>query len=248
MPYLDVRGVRSYHETSGEGPPVVLLHGGYCSLEVLRPLSESLATGYRVYAAERPGHGRTPDREGGYSFAESVGDTLAYLDVLGLEDAHLVGYSDGGVIGLLLARDHPERVCSLVAIGVNVDPSGFVSDDLHERAMPAEPMNVIIEQYDALSPDGPEHATVVTEKLHAMYAVEPDLPAESLGAIDVPTLIMAAQHDMVALEHTALIVSSIPGAQLCIVPGASHLLVLERPRLAGQVVREFLDGLGDRRG
>ena len=116
MPHLSLRGVESYHEVAGEGPPVVLLHGGGCSLEVLRPMSAVLTTGYRVHAAERPGHGRTPDRDGTCSYADAVADTLAYLDALGLAEAHLVGFSDGAIAGLLLARDHPDRVRSLVAI------------------------------------------------------------------------------------------------------------------------------------
>lgn len=245
MPHLALRGIETYHEVTGDGPPVVLLHGGGCSLEVMRPMSASLTDGYRVHAAERPGHGRTPDRAGGYSYADAVADTLAYLDVIGLADAHLVGFSDGAIAGLLLARDHPERVGSLVAIGANIDPSGFVAEG-DERAMPPALSRRIDEENAALSPDGPEHVAVVEEKLHAMWAVEPRIPAASLGTITAPTLVMAGQHDLVSLEHTALIARSVPGAQLCVVPAAGHLAVLERPTLVGYVVRDFLDGLSAR--
>ena len=244
MPYLNIRGVRTYHEVAGDGAPVVLLHGGFCSLETLREVSDVLAATYCIHAAERPGHGRTPDREGPSSYGDAVADTLAYLDAVGLGDAHVVGYSDGAIIGLLLARDHPARVRSLVSISANIDPSGFVAEDQHDRAMPAEGAQVIDDQYAELSPDGPEHADVVAAKLHAMWAIEPDIPAESLGAVRAPTLVMAAQHDMVALAHTALIAESVPAAQLCIVPGTSHLLVTERPALVGCIVREFLDSVG----
>ncbi len=241
MPYVDVRGVASHHEVAGDGPPVVVLHGGFCSLETLREMTESLTPAYRVHAVERPGHGRTPDRDGPYSYAEAVADTLAYLDAVGLADTHMVGYSDGAIIGLLIARDHPDRFRSVVAISANIDVDGFVAEDEHDRAMPAAGAQLIDDQYAALSPDGPAHAEVVAAKLHAMWAVEPDIPARDLGAIAAPVLVMAGQHDMVRLEHTALIAASIPDAQLCIVPGASHLLVAERPALVGQIVREFLD-------
>jgi pimeloyl-ACP methyl ester carboxylesterase len=130
-----------------------------------------------------------------------------------------------------------------VAIGANIDPSGFVPEDQHERAVPAETVRIVDKQYAELSPDGPEHAAVVEAKLHAMWEVEPTIPAATLGAITAPTLVMAGQHDMVSLEHTALIVDSIPHAQMCVVPGASHLLTVERPGLIGVVVREFLDAL-----
>ena len=161
MPYLSLDGHRTYHEIVGGGPPVVLLHGGFCSLENLRPMAERLVPGYRVHAAERPGHGRTPDRDGPYSYTAMVADTLAYLDAVGLESAHVVGYSDGAIAGLLLARDHPDRVRSLVAISANLDPDGFVGEELHERAVPLETVALIDAQYAELTPDGPEHASVV---------------------------------------------------------------------------------------
>ncbi|WGL53551.1 alpha/beta hydrolase [Nocardioides sp. BP30] len=240
MPYLRLRGVESYHEVAGDGPPVVLLHGGGCSLEELRPLAESLGGAYRVHAAERPGHGRTPDREGPYSYAEAVADTLAYLDALGLADAHLVGFSDGAIIGLLLARDHPGRVRSLVPIAANLDPGGLRTDG-SERAMPTGLAHEIEVRNAALSPGGAELVARVEGKLHALWEVEPRIPATSLATITAPTLVMAGQHDLVALEHTALIARSVPGAELCIVPGTGHLLVVERPAFVSYVVRGFLD-------
>lgn len=247
MPYLDLRGVRSYHEVAGDGAPVVLLHGGYCSLENLRAVGDTLTSSYRVHAAERPGHGRTPDREGPFSYDDIVADTLAYLDALGLADAHLVGYSDGAIAGLLLARDHPDRVRSLVAVSANLDPTGFVAEEKQTRAMPLDTLAVIDAQYAELSPDGPDHAPVVEGKLHTMWVAEPRIAPASLASVSAPTLVMVAQHDMVSLEHTVLIAESLPDAQLCVVPGASHLLTVERPGLIGGVVREFLDGWGDRR-
>jgi pimeloyl-ACP methyl ester carboxylesterase len=243
VPYLTLAGVESYHEVTGDGAPVVLLHGGFCSLEVMRPMSQSLVPGYRVHAAERPGHGRTPDRAGPMSYDAVVADTLAYLDALGLAAAHLVGFSDGAIAGLLLARDHPDRVRSLVSISANLDPSGFVGEADFDRAMPAETLVVTDEQYAALSPDGADHAPVVEAKLHAMWAVEPTIAPRSLASVVAPTLVMAGQHDMVALDHTALIAESVPGAELCVVPGTSHLLVMERPALVGHIVREFLDAV-----
>lgn len=242
MPYLSLRGVASYHEVAGDGAPVVLLHGGGCSLEELRPVATELSGPYRVHAAERPGHGRTPDRDGGYAYADAVADTLAYLDAVGLTDAHLVGFSDGAITGLLLARDHPDRVRSLVSIAANLDPGGFVSDGF-ERAMPLDLARDIEKRNAELSPGGAALVAHVEEKLRAMWEVEPDIAAESLGAITAPTLVMAGQHDLVALEHTALIARSVPDAQLCIVPGASHLLIVERPAFVGYVVRGFLDAL-----
>lgn len=243
MPYLDLAGHRTYHEVIGDGAPVVLLHGGFCSLENLRAVSESLVPGYRVHAAERPGHGRTADREGPYDYAVIAAETIAYLDAQGVESAHVVGYSDGGNAGLLMARDHPERVRSLVAISANLDQTAWVGEERHERAVPLDTVRRLDEEYAALSPDGPEHAPVIEAKLHELWTTAPDIPTASLAGVAAPVLVMAGQHDMIALDHTALIAESIPGAELCVVPGTSHLLVMERPALIGRIVREFFDGI-----
>ena len=104
---------------AGTGDPVLLLHGGFCSIESLRAQSDALVPDHRVYAFERPGHGRSADIDGDYGYARMVADTLAYLDAVGLESAHVVGYSDGAIIGLLLALDHPGRVRSLTGPGAS---------------------------------------------------------------------------------------------------------------------------------
>ena len=119
MPYLDLLGHATYHEIHGDGEPVLLLHGGYATLENLRPLGDALAATHRGARAEA-------DR------------ALAYLDAVGLESAHVGGFSDGAIIGLMLALDHPTRVRSLVAISGNIDPGGFVSDEEAEHTMTAE--------------------------------------------------------------------------------------------------------------
>lgn len=248
MPVLELRGVPSYHEIAGDGAPVVLLHGGFCSLENLRPVGEQLAASYRVHAPERPGHGRTPDREGPMGYVDAVADTVAYLDAVGLGSAHVVGFSDGAIIGLLLALEHPERVRSVVAISANLDPDGFVTGDEDADAEPEpEPDSATVDQerldYNRLSPDGPEHADVVLAKLMAMWTSEPQIAPASLAAVTAPFLVMAGDRDVIAPEHTLSIFQAIPGAQLAIIPGTTHLLVSERPDLVGRVVLGFLDDL-----
>ncbi|MFF5181997.1 alpha/beta fold hydrolase [Micromonospora sp. NPDC000316] len=103
MGYLRIGDVDLYSEVAGEGDPVLMLHGGFCSLESMRSQADALLPDHRVFAFERPGHGRSADIEGEYGYARGVADTLAYLDAVDLESAHIVGYSDGAIIGLLLA-------------------------------------------------------------------------------------------------------------------------------------------------
>ena len=243
MPYVDLPGTRTYHEVTGSGDPLVLLHGGFASLEVMRPLSDRLAADFTVHSPERPGHGRTPDVPGPFTFPAMLEHTLAYLGAMGVTRAHVVGFSDGAITGLLLARDHPGRVASLVAISANLDPSGFVSDQDADRTMTAEQHRELDQEYARLSPDGAGHLDEVVDKLMTLWRREPQIPAASLAALTAPTLVLAGERDMVRLEHTQLIARSIPKAQLCVVPGTGHLLVRERPDLIAGEITRFLRGL-----
>ena len=235
-----------YSEVIGSGEPILLLHGGFCSLESMRPQADALASDYRVYAFERPGHGRSADIDGAYSYALCVADTLAYLDAQGLDSVHVVGYSDGAIIGLLLALDHPERIRSLVAISGNLDPSAFEPSGasaaltLDSLAKPADRPNLEEMHYRRLSPDGPEHMKVVLDKLFTLWTTEPHIDPARLASITAPTLVMSGDRDSIPPQHSLLIAASIPGAQLCIVPGTSHGLVAERPERVGSIIQEFL--------
>lgn len=242
MPVIDVRGVPCHHEVTGSGEPLLLLHGGFCSLETMRPLGELLSASYLVHAVERPGHGRSPDRPGPMAYDDAVLDTLAYLDAVGLDTVHVVGFSDGGIIGLLLALQHPGRVRSLTAISANLDPGGYLTDGssgADERPEAIAGTDVERAAYDALSPDGPAHADEVLAKLMRMWTNEPAIPADSLATITAPTLVVAGDRDVIARDHTLVIADGIPGARLAILPG-SHMLVAERPAVVGAVVLDFL--------
>lgn len=242
MGVLRIGGNNLYSEVAGHGAPVLLLHGGFCSLESLRAQSDALLSEHTVLAYERPGHGRSPDIEGEYSYLSSVLEALAYLDANGIESAHIVGYSDGAIIGLLLASLHPTRVRSLVAISGNLDAAGFSFSptDAPVLSVMESPEGQERAYYDALSPDGPAHGDVVMEKLMRLWTSSPAIDPTSLASITAPTLVMSGDHDSIRVDHSLLIAASIPGAQLCIVPGATHGLVAEKPTFVAGVIREFL--------
>jgi pimeloyl-ACP methyl ester carboxylesterase len=247
MGYVDVAGHATYHEVVGTGEPLVLLHGGMCSIETMRPQITGLATTFRVHAPERPAHGRTADRLGPMTYAGGVLDTVGYLDAVGIERAHVVGYSDGAIIGLLLAMEHPDRLRSLVSISGNLNTDAYVPHDetaeVPEPGSDADVIGRLKAEYVALSPDGPAHLDVMLDKLGRMWRDEPDIDPGELSRIACPTLVMAADRDSIRIEHTVAIAASIPQSQLCVVPGATHMLLEEKPELTTELVRAFLVGL-----
>lgn len=242
MPYVDLRGIATYYEQQGSGEPVLLLHGGFCSIEMMQAQLDHFSSSFTVHAPERPGHGRTADRPGPFTFQDMVDDTVAYLDAVDVDSAHVVGFSDGAITGLMLALQHPDRLRSLVSISANLDPSVFDEyDDAGELdATPPDEEDAEREAYNRLSPDGPAHGDVVLQKLFAMWKIEPQIDSAELARVVVPTLVMAGDRDSIPTRHTVDIAQAIPGAQLCIVPDATHMLVQERADLVNALISDFL--------
>jgi pimeloyl-ACP methyl ester carboxylesterase len=167
-------------------------------------------------------------------------ETVAYLNTLGLERVDVIGHSDGAIIGILLARDYPGYVRSLTAISANLNASGYVSDEDAELAFSEHDIAALQADYDRLSPDGPAHRPELWERINLMWDTQPDIPSASLAAITCPALVMAADHDVVSLPHTIAIRDAIPDARLSIIPGATHMLLAQRPSEVGTALLNFL--------
>ena len=239
---LNAGGVRTYVEEHGGGDPLLLLHGGFETVDMLPFLTGHLSKHRRVIAPERRGHGRTADQPGPITYDLMARDTLAVMDALGVEAADIVGYSDGANIAMLLALAAPDRVRRLVLVSGNFHADGMTEAFRRglrlARADAFEPH--FAEAYRALSPDGPDHWPVVFEKLQRMMLEEPRLRAEDLERIEAPTLVLAGDRDYVAVPHTVAMFEAIPDARLCIVPGGSHGLLTEQPALTTRVILDFL--------
>jgi len=242
--YATVRGVRTYYEAHGEGEPLLLMHGGTGTNETLRHQVPDLAARFRVIMPERRGHGRTPDVDGELSYDEMAEDTVALMDELGIERAHMVGHSDGANIGLLLAIRRPERVGRVIPIGPDAHPGGMSEETLEQirTGGPDDWDAGTVETYRRLSPDGPEHWPVVFRKIMHMWLTQPDIGAAELATISSPAMIVVGDRDAIDLDHAVWLFRSIPDAQLFICPGSSHNLIAERPQIVNRVLLEFLTG------
>jgi pimeloyl-ACP methyl ester carboxylesterase len=245
MTYIDAGGLHTYYEVRGEGEPVVFLHGGLCTVETLLPVTPTLAEHYQVYTPERRGHGRTPDVDGPITYGNMAADTIALLDALGLRSVRLLGLSDGGNVAMLVALARPDLVGKLVVIGAAAHRDGYTTEQIELfEAWRGRPSPAIMagfkQMYGAVSPHGPEHFEVIFAKLGESWAHEPDLSLGDLGRVAAPTLILLGDDDVLTVEHAAAMVRALPDAQLAVVPGTSHAVVMEKPEVVNRLLLDFL--------
>lgn len=239
--YADVNGVHMYYEVHGQGRPILLLHGGVGGQSLWPATIAALAKDHQVIAPEQMGHGHTadlPSRE--FSYAQMAADTVALLERLQVPQVDVVGLSDGGILGFLLAIDHPRLVRRLVASGANVDQEGYPPPKTGE-IKPEDLPRFFQEEYERVSPDGPQHYPVFLNRLAKMWRSYPYLERSRLKEIRCPTLIVAGDQDFIPQAQTLHIAKEIPGAQLMIVPGAGHGTFRQRPALMNLALLEFLD-------
>ena len=171
-------------------------------------------------------------------------DTISFLEQVVAGPAHLVGWSDGGIIGLIVGMRRPDLLRKLVVIGANYDTAGLSPgvDEMFAEMDPAgDDVAMFRDAYVLHSPDGADHWPVFFAKFLAMATSEPHIPAEELAGIAAPTLVVAGDDDMVSLEHSVSLYRALPRSELAVVPGTSHAAMLEKPALFNQIVLDFLE-------
>ncbi len=219
----------------GQGPPAVLLHPGGVDARALQVTVEGMTSRFRVYTPERRGHGRSPDVEGPMSYELMAADTIAFLEERVAEPVSLVGCSDGAVVALAVAMRRPDLVGRLVCV------AGVFHRDGWMNAVPqGEVPDFIRQGYGELSPDGVDHFDVVVRKLDHMHATSPTYTAEDLADVGIRTLIMIGDDDEVSVEHALEMYRALPDAELAVVPGTSHGLLVEKPELCNLLIIDFL--------
>ncbi|MFF8555634.1 alpha/beta fold hydrolase [Streptomyces sp. NPDC015501] len=241
--YADLPGVRTWYESEGAGDPLVLLHGGFCTNDTWGAQRADLAAAHRVFLPERRAHGHTADVPGPLTYQAMADDTVVFLEEVVGGSAHLVGWSDGGVVALLVARARPDLVRRVVAIGANFRPGPecFVEASMLDAMTPEGPdLAFFREMYEPVTPDGADHWPVVAAKVIDMWRTQPTLTTEDLAGVRASTLVMAGDDDLMTLEHTIALYRAIPDAELAIVPGASHLVPLEKPELVNRLILDHL--------
>lgn len=235
--YIQAGQSRMYYETYGHGRPLLLLHGGLSTIEGLRFQIPFFSKHFKVILPERPGHGRSPDIEGPYTYEKMARQMAHFMDALHIKKARLMGYSDGANLLYWLAAKRHDLVDRFISVGGNIHHAGC--EPLFQKALKKQKIE-LDPRYAALSPDGERHYAAVFEKCRQLWLSEPKWKKSLLRKIKSPVLVAAGDRDMIQHEHTLVIFRNIANAQLTIVSGATHSLLKEKPKIINPIMLDFL--------
>jgi pimeloyl-ACP methyl ester carboxylesterase len=235
----NTNGIRIHYAVHGHGSPVILLHGGLANADYWGHQVEALKIHHTVVVMDSRGHGRSTRDARPYGYDLMADDVVALMDVLNVGKADILGWSDGGILGLDLAIRHPGRVGRVFAFAANTVPSG-VKDDVEKNPTFAAFIERAKHEYEKYSAT-PNQYDAFVEQISKMWASEPNWTDEELKAITAPVLVVDGDHDeAIKREHTEYIAAAIPGAGLLILPNASHFAFLQDPGLFNYAVLHFL--------
>jgi len=213
--YYNIRGFKMYVEVYGQGKPLLFIHGNGGSINNFTKQIPYFAQKYKVIIADSRAQGKSADPLDSLSYEMMADDYAALLDAMKIDSAYVVGWSDGGINGLLMAIRHPEKVKKLAITGANLRPD--------TTAVPQEVWDLVMPTYKELKDirDKNEKARA-GYKLMKLLVENPHIPLSDLQKISCPTLVIGGDHDVIKEEHTMEIYKNIPNAYLWILPNSGH--------------------------
>jgi pimeloyl-ACP methyl ester carboxylesterase len=253
--YAPVNGLEMYYEIHGAGRALVLLHGALMTIEGFGELLPALAETRRVIALEQQGHGRTADIDRPLSYEQMADDTAALLRHLEIEQADVFGYSMGGGIALQIAIRHPDLVRKLVIAAANYHPEGYYPEvlkaiqELKPEDFADSPWQ---EAYARVAPN-PEAFPALLGRIKDLDLRFEGWPRAQIQAIEAPTMVIVADSDVVRPEHAVEMfrllgggvpadLVGLPRSELTVLPGTTHVTLVDRAAWLTPMVTEFLDG------
>lgn len=238
--YAKVNGIDMYYATYGAGDPVLLIHGGLGHADIWASQVAELSKTHKVIVADSRGHGRSTRDAQPFGYDLMASDYLALLDYLKIDKTALVGWSDGGIIGIDIALTHPERLTKVYAQAANVTTDG-VDPGVETNKTFGAYIERSGKDYARLSKTPGEYDAFL-EQISQMWASQPNWTKEQLATITTPIAVVSGDHDeAIKREHTDYMASVIPGATLIILPNASHFAMLQAPDEYTASVIEFID-------
>ncbi len=229
--FVKTRGFNMYYETYGKGEPLLIIHGNGGSINNFLYQIPYFSKSYKVIVADSRAQGKSADTGDSLSYEMMADDLNALLDSLHMDSCYVIGWSDGGINGLLLAMRHPDKVKKLAVTGANLWPdTTAVAPFVYHWAM---------NYNDSLSKVQQTPEVKHVRKLAHLLSYEPHITTVQLSSIKCPTLVIGGDHDVLLPRHTMLIAESIPDSYLWILPNSGHATPIYYKDQFNEVVDNF---------
>lgn len=219
-----------YYEESGNGFPLILLHGNGEDHTYFEKQVSFFSDSYRVIALDTRGHGKSPRGDGEFTLSRFADDLYEFMKLMGIEKAHILGFSDGANIAVIFALRHPEMIEKLILNGGNLSPAG-----IWKSVQISIEIGYKIAGFFA----GKSMSAAQNAEMLGLMVNESHIEPGELTAITVPTLVIAGTRDTVKRRHTELIAASLPDSRLVLIKG-NHFIANRKAALFNEAVREFL--------
>jgi pimeloyl-ACP methyl ester carboxylesterase len=235
----DANGIKIHYAIYGQGSPVIFLHGGLANCDYWGNQVPAVAARHTVILMDSRGHGRSTRDARPFGYDLMADDVVALMDALKIPKADIVGWSDGGIIGIDLALRHKDRVGKVFAFAANTKTSGVI-EDVEKNSTFAAFIARAGKEYSALSATPNEYAAFV-DQISKMWFAEPNWTDAELKTIDTPVLVVDGDHDeAIKRAHSEYIAATIPHAGLLILPNVSHFAFLQDPDQFNFSILHFL--------
>ena len=242
--YITLSNTKIYYEEYGAGTPLLLLHGGFGSISDFQHVIKELSNQFKIIAIDSPGHGRS-ELVDAMSFNVMASMYSEFIDILNLESVYVIGYSDGGIVAMLLAAQRPDKVKKIVVSGANTHMSGLKLEVLESlQQLSPELIETYNKEwltaYQSKSPDKDNWKKYIND-MKKMYAIEEIISPEILAQIKSRVLVVYGDKDVIKLEHGLEIHRTISGSEFCILPDTPHEIFSAKPGLISKILIAFFN-------
>ncbi len=240
--FAKVDDIKMHYKVYGKGDPLILLHGSLESMENWDKQTSEFAKRYKVITVDSRGHGQSTFTDRKMDYTLLCEDVVTLMKELKIDSAYFVGFGDGGITGLYIALNHPDKIRKLVAIGANykVDTTAVYGQVLDKvKAWDDDKVFTYVRNnfkgYQNFS-----QITQFTQRMKTMLLTEPNLTLGDLGKIKCPVLFMTGDHDIIKQAHTSLMYENVKQGYMSVIPGTKHYPQKEKAQLVNPTILDFL--------
>lgn len=234
--YAEINGAKIYYEEYGKGEPLLLIHGNGGSINSMGNQIDYFKTKYRVIIADNRGQGKSEMKTDSLTYVQITKDWEGLVNHLKLDSISIIGWSDGGIIGLEMGISGKSKIKKIVTMGANLRPDSTAVNGWAVKEVVKHKKEVILK----IKEKDTTQDWKVEKQMLGLLGDQPSIPTKDLSKIKARVLVMAGDEDIIKNKHTLEIYENIPKAQLSIMPGETHFAPASNPVLFNEIANKFL--------